>query len=226
MCTSTIRASTVSGNLVVPQGASCVLDTVSITGNIRVLQNASLSVQAYVEPSSISGNILADHCASVLLQGTVTVGGNLQIQNCTGKSGFVGPGTKIYGNFLCQNNQGPCEAWLGEVVGSALIQNNTASLASDVSLTTIGGNLLCQQNTPAPTHNAGPNWITQNLLGQCAQNLGFGAFGSSIAAPGTPAGKPVDARTWPISPISRFRTRRSYPQSSIRRPLHYPCIVR
>ncbi|MBV9198842.1 MAG: hypothetical protein JOY83_03720 [Alphaproteobacteria bacterium] len=63
VCSGTISASTVSGNLVVPQNASCILQTVSVTGNVEVLQNASLSVQAYVEPSSIGGNILADHCA-------------------------------------------------------------------------------------------------------------------------------------------------------------------
>ena len=191
VCSGTISASTVSGNLVVPQNASCILQTVSVTGNVEVLQNASLSVQAYVEPSSIGGNILADHCASALLQGTVTVGGNLQIQNCTGKSGFAGPGIKIHGNFLCQNNRGPCEAWLGAVGGSALIQNNVSSLASDISLSAIGGTLLCLQNTPAPTHNAGPDWVTGNLVGQCAQNLGFGAVGTSIVAPGTSQGKPV-----------------------------------
>jgi feruloyl esterase len=191
VCSGTIKTSTINGNLVVPQGASCILDTVTVTGNVQVLRNASLSVQAYVEPSSVSGDILADHCASALLQGTVTVGGNLQIQSCTARSGFVGPGIDIRGNFLCQNNLGPCEAWLGEVAGNALIQNNTSASASDVSLTTIGGNLLCQQNTPAPTHNTGPDWVTGNLQGQCAQHLGFGAVGTSIVAAGTPAGQSV-----------------------------------
>ena len=110
VCSGVIKGTTVNGNLVVPKDASCILDTVSVSGNIQVLQNASLTVQAYVEPSTIGGNIQADHCASALLQGTVTVGGNLQIQNCTAKSGFVGPGITIRGNFLCQNNSGPCEA--------------------------------------------------------------------------------------------------------------------
>ena len=64
VCSGTIKTSTINGNLVVPQGASCILDTVTVTGNVQVLRNASLSVQAYVEPSSVSGDILADHCAS------------------------------------------------------------------------------------------------------------------------------------------------------------------
>lgn len=191
-CTGLIKGTSVTGNLVVPQNASCTLDTVTVTGNVQVMKNASLSVQAYVEPSAIGGNVLAQGCAFALLQGTVTVGGNLQIQNCTGKSGFAGPGVKIHGTFLCQNNSAPCEAWLGEVGGNAQIANNNSTAgASDVSLNTIGGNLLCQQNTPTPTHNAGPDWVTGTLQGQCSQNEGFAAVGSSIVAPGTPAGTPV-----------------------------------
>ena len=56
---------------------------------------------------------------------------------------------------------------------------------------TIGGNLQCQQNTPAPTHNFGPDWVTGNLQGQCASTQGFAAVGTSIVSPGTPAGTPV-----------------------------------
>jgi hypothetical protein len=64
-------------------------------------------------------------------------------------------------------------------------------VASDISLNTIGGNLQCQQNAPAPTHNAGPDWVTGKLQGQCSQPLGFGAVGTSIVPPGTTPGKPV-----------------------------------
>jgi hypothetical protein len=115
----------VKGNIVVPKNASCTLDTVSITGDVLVRENASLTVQAYVEPSTIGGNVLADHCAFTLLEGTVTVGGDLQIQNCTAKSGFAGPGIKIRGNFVCQSNLGPCEAWLGTVDRDVQVQNKT-----------------------------------------------------------------------------------------------------
>jgi Tannase and feruloyl esterase len=65
-------------------------------------------------------------------------------------------------------------------------------VASDVSLNTSGGNLQCQQNTPAPTHNAGPDWVTGKLQDQCSERLGFGAVGTSIVPPGAPPGKPVE----------------------------------
>ena len=191
VCSGAIKGTTITGNIVVPENASCILDTVSVTGDVLVLENANLSVQAYVEPSTIGGNVLADHCASTLLEGTVTVGGDLVIQSCTAKSGFTGPGIKIHGSFLCQNNLAPCEAWLGEVKGNAQVQNNRSTAASDVSLNTIGGNLQCQQNIPAPTHHAGPDWVSGKLQAQCSEYLGFRAVGTSIIPPGTAPGKPV-----------------------------------
>jgi Tannase and feruloyl esterase len=190
-CSGLIKGAAVKGNLVVPKNASCTLDTVSITGDVLVRENAALTVQAYVEPSTIGGSVLADHCAFTLLEGTVTVGGDLQIQSCTAKSGFAGPGIKIRGNFRCQSNLAPCEAWLGKVDRDLLLQNNRSSVAADVSLNSIGGNLQCQQNTPAPTHDAGPDWVTGDLQGQCSQHRGFGAVGTSIIPPGTTPGKSV-----------------------------------
>jgi hypothetical protein len=108
-CSDLIKGTTVEGNIVVPKKASCVLDTVNVTGDVLVLENANLSVQAYVEPSTIGGNVLADHCAFTLLEGTVTVGGDLQILNCTAKGGFVGPGIKIHGGFCAKTIWGPAK---------------------------------------------------------------------------------------------------------------------
>jgi hypothetical protein len=81
-----------------------------------------------------------------------------------------GPGVKIGGNFQCTTNAGGCEADLGEVKGSVQIQG---SGASDISLVSIGENLQCVGNTPPPTHTFGPNFVSGNLQGQCAANLGF-----------------------------------------------------
>lgn len=165
----------IAGNLVVPAGGSCTLYQANVSGNVRVSQNASLTVNGLEEWSSIGGNVQATACASTLLEGSVTVGGNVQIQQCTQTSGFAGPGIKIRGNFQCQNNQGPCEATLGEVGGNAQIQNNSSATAGDISLDVVGGNLQCQGNTAAPTHALGGGWVGGNLQGQCAANLGFAA---------------------------------------------------
>ena len=188
-CTGTLTG-TVKGNVTVPKDASCTIEIATVTVNVKVSQGASLMIAAYGEPSTIGGNVEADHCKFVLLGGNVTVGGNLQIHQCTGtaNNGFQGPGVKISGDFECHNNSGPCRAWLGEVDGNVQIHNNGSITASDISLVTIGGDLQCKNNTPAPTHNYGPDWVTGNLQDQCATNRGFAARGTSIVAPGTPQG--------------------------------------
>ncbi len=171
VCTGSMTGA-IAGNLVVPANGSCTLFQANVSGNVRVSQNASLTVNGLEEWSSIGGNVIANACAATLLEGTVTVGGNVQIQHCTGTSGFAGPGIKIRGNFQCQDNQASCEATLGEVGGNAQIRNNSATVAGDISLNTIGGNLQCLDNTPAPTHALGGGWVSGNLQGQCA---GFAA---------------------------------------------------
>ena len=168
-CTGTVSG-TVSGNVVVPSGASCTLSDVTVSGNVQVSQNASLTVDATEQPATIHGNVQATNCAFVLLQGGVTVGGNLQIVQCAQRSGFVGPGVKIDGNFECNNNAGACEADLGDVRGNVQIQSSSSA---DISLVSVGGNLQCQGNTAPPTHTFGPDFVSGNLQGQCAANLGF-----------------------------------------------------
>src|SRR6266849_9855384 len=75
----------IAGNVVVPRGASCTLSDATVTGNVQVSQNASLTVDATQQPATIDGNVQAVQCAFVLLEGGgVTVNGNLQIVQCTG----------------------------------------------------------------------------------------------------------------------------------------------
>ena len=171
-CTSTLSGS-ITGNIVVPIGASCTLSDATIIGKVQVLQNASLTIDATQQPTTINGNVLANQCASALLKGGVTVSASVQIRQCAQLSGFVGPGVKIGGDFQCVNNGGSCQANLGDVQGSVQVQGNNSSAASDISLVSVGGDLQCQGNTPAPTHSFGPDFVSGNLQGQCAASLGF-----------------------------------------------------
>jgi feruloyl esterase len=168
-CTGTLSGS-ITGNIVVPSGATCTVSDATVTGDVQVLQNASLTVDARQQPTTIDGNIQAHQCASALLEGGVTVNGSVEIAQCAQKSGFVGPGIKIGGNFQCINNAGGCEAELGDVHGSVQVQGSNSS---DISLVSVGGNLQCGGNTPAPTHAFGPDFVSGSLQGQCAAQLGF-----------------------------------------------------
>jgi feruloyl esterase len=169
-CTGTLSGS-ITGDVVVPNGASCTLSNATVTGDVQVRQNASLTIDATEQPTTIGGNLEAIGCASALLEGGVTVTGNVQIERCSQQSGFIGPGVKIGGNFQCVSNAGACEAELGAVQGSVQLQRNNA--AADISLVSVGGNLECGGNTPAPTHDFGPDFVTGILQGQCAGRLGF-----------------------------------------------------
>jgi hypothetical protein len=50
---------TIAGDLVVASGGSCTLYQANVSGNVQVLQNASLTVDGLEEWSSIGGNIQA-----------------------------------------------------------------------------------------------------------------------------------------------------------------------
>jgi hypothetical protein len=169
-CTGTLSGN-ITGDVIVPNGASCTLSNAIVTGDVQVRQNARLTVDATEQPTTIGGNVKAIGCASALLEGGVTVTGDLQIERCSLQSGFIGPGVKIGGNFQCISNAGACEAELGAVQGSVQLQRNNA--ASDISLISVGGNLQCGGNTPTPTHNFGPDFVAGSMQGQCTAQLGF-----------------------------------------------------
>jgi Tannase and feruloyl esterase len=175
----------INGNVSVPDGKSCTLSFINITGNVTVGRDATLIVSAYAEPSTIGGNVVASQCNSVLLKGNVTVLGNVIINSCNGtaQNGFQGPDILIQGNFECHSNAGPCLAWLGTVGGNLHIQSNRSQAASEVSLVSVKGNLHCQSNSPAPTRLHGPSWVNGQSQGQCAD---FATTTTSIATPTTP----------------------------------------
>ena len=183
-CTGTLSGS-VTGNVVVPNGASCTLSAATVTGDVQVGQNAILTVDARQQATTIVGNVQANRCASALLEGGVTVNGSVQIQQCVQQSGFAGPGVKIGGDFQCINNGGGCQADLGDVHGFVQIRGNNSSAASDISLVSVGGSLECHGNTPPPTHTFGPDFVAGSLQGQCAANLGFAPSGAPTCVAST-----------------------------------------
>ena len=168
-CTGSLSGN-ITGNVAVPNGASCTLSNATVAGNVQVLQNATLTVDATAQPTTIGGTVQAVGCTSAILEGGVTVNGDVRIAQCSQPSGFIGPGVKIGGAFQCSNDAGGCEADLGTVQGSVQIQGSSTA---DISLVSVGGSLQCGGNTAAPTHNFGPDFVTGSLQGQCAARLGF-----------------------------------------------------
>ena len=170
-CTGSLVGETINGNLVVPDGETCSLTNVRVTGNVLVRTGATL-----VMPGgnvTISGNLQANRCKTVAIepQGPVSVGGNVAIQSCTPQAnqslGYQPEppfSVTISGSFLCQSNAGPCRAALGSIGGNANVSQNTGG-TSLVAGNTIGGNLLCFGNTGVRGSN---NTVEGKKLGQCA----------------------------------------------------------
>jgi hypothetical protein len=169
-CTGLLQG-VINGNVVVPDGATCLLDSTTVSGNVLVGKGASLSVGVFGSVT-ISGNLKADQCASVSITPVpgpyaVSIGGNVAIRSCTGMSGFdVGQGSlTIGGNFLCQFNSAPCFAQRGSIGGNANVSRNSGG-TSIVAGNQIDGNLLCSGNT-AVINASAPNTVAGKRLGQC-----------------------------------------------------------
>jgi hypothetical protein len=154
--------STVNGNLVVPSGASCLLSGVTVTGNVQVQTNATLSVfsdgtqgatidgnvdvgagaslfvSGFSEGvvSTIGGSIKADGCISAVLGPFTAVGGNVQAQQCLG---LGVTDSEIEGNLYCTDNStAGCLVLRNHVQGNVQMNHNTGA---DADHNTIGGNL-------------------------------------------------------------------------------------
>ena len=148
-CTTTLTGA-IAGDVVVPSGASCTLDDVTVTGDVIVQAGASLYVRSTTTHSAVRGDVKAHDCNVVGLgngvpyvnpenpYGKVVIGGDVQITGCTGSpsSGCAGvqtgyplvspvPATVLIGgNFRCTENPSGC----------------------DITACTIGGNLQCSGN--------------------------------------------------------------------------------
>jgi hypothetical protein len=178
-CTSFLANTTVNGNLIVPAGQACNLAGVTVTGNVQVQTNATLTFPAPLPPSTIVGNVsvgtgaqlivsgggltidgnfVANQCRFVFLNQGVAVGGNVQIQYCTSP---IVEFNDIGGNVACSNS-GTCDVSSNKVNGNVEVNDNSSA---EVANNTIGNNLECQGNT---TIAGGGNSVGGKKSGQCA----------------------------------------------------------
>jgi hypothetical protein len=145
-CSAQVNGGIVDGNLVVPVGATCTLNGVTVEGGVLVKSSAVLNV---FSGSKIAGSIEAAFCNRVVLLGNgITVAGNLHVTNCT-QITEVEPSPAsiitISGNFICENNQNPCLIQAGTIIrGNVAFINNVNSPLFHV---TIGGNVAINDNT-------------------------------------------------------------------------------
>jgi hypothetical protein len=171
-CNTTITGGTVSGNLIVPPGATCTLVGVTVTGNVQVQENATLMIYLYSPPSgfniaensTIDGNVQVGVGASLSTSepfGVLTIAGNLnadqcssvglvnpivdgnvRISNCTGPFENEYIGGEIGGNFDCSGNSAGCILQFGKVNGNVMINNNNHINGNGDAPNVVAGNTI------------------------------------------------------------------------------------
>jgi hypothetical protein len=129
-------------NILVPDGASCMLTGTSAKGNIVVGRGATL----WATRISVNGNIQAEGASSISVGGNSSVGGSVQVVQ--GLSASI-ERVRINGDLLLDENGGPLTAARNSIGGSLQAFQNTGGLM--IAGNFIKGNLQCKENNPAPT---------------------------------------------------------------------------
>jgi hypothetical protein len=145
-----INATTIHGNLTVPQGAWCDLVHVTVAGNLQLHQPAGVRIQSV----KVNGNLQAESTtgASDPLSATAnvicdsSVSGNLAVTGSAGGSPW---------------NIGGCGA--NTVSGNLQFRNNAGN-ANTVANNAVSGNLDCQGNG---TITGTGNLVQGTVRGQC-----------------------------------------------------------
>jgi hypothetical protein len=168
-CTTTISGKTITGDLVVPAGMSCEIESTTVNGSVRVEKGAMFFASFSTSGSVIIfGNLTAVQCGFVILgpTGSVSVNGSVQVEGCSGPSASSITAT-ISGNAECISNPGSCKV-VGSTVGGNLQFNANAGFGSAVSDNFVGGNLQCVGNGVGLVVSG--NKVADKEQGQCASS--------------------------------------------------------
>ena len=158
-CVGEAGAVNVPGDLVVPQGKSCILTGTSVEGSVRVQPNADLLLEdgasvagevrvganAYLEVSgsSVNGSVIGRGMYGAFIDGG-TVGGDLQSRPHADYAGLS------FVDALGANVDGSVDARTGEVfIESTRVGHAVTSIGTeltDLIDSTIGGDLVVRNN--------------------------------------------------------------------------------
>ncbi|MCB0117124.1 MAG: hypothetical protein KDD84_23650, partial [Caldilineaceae bacterium] len=126
-------------NLIVPDGAACVLEGTRIDGNIIVGTSATLMANNII----VGGNIQAEGSTNVTVQGNARVGGSVQIKQ---GGGATVDGVNVTGDIQIESNDDFLTV-RGNIVGGnvQIFQNRGGAQVID---NRIDANLQCKENAP------------------------------------------------------------------------------
>jgi hypothetical protein len=167
-CTGVVVGGTYE-NVTVPEGSTCTLRGVTVSGNVVALKNARL----FVEDSRVDGNIQGDKAAVVHVRGG-RLGGNLQIQEgvSTGELGVSITG----GTVLTQGNIQIMKMRTGQIVvsdavlekGNLQLEENEVTTGLEVARNRVAQNLEVRKHRGGAAKVVRDNTVGQKL--ECKEN--------------------------------------------------------
>ncbi len=151
---------TVTGNLIVPDDATCILIGTEVQGSIVVKSRANLHANNINVTGGVSGQSAAivEICDSYIGNGiSLSKGEDL------GLGGYIDiHRSQVTGSIQLQDNCYPVTIDDNEVTGSIEASKQTGGL--EISRNLLGGGLQCQDNNPLPT---GSDNVAKQFQGQC-----------------------------------------------------------
>jgi hypothetical protein len=175
-------------NVLVPQGATCMLDGTTVLGSIKVEAGATLNATNV----TVNGSIQADGAEAVNVSSapteTCSVGGSIQVKN---GGGAVIVGVYVCGDVQLEGNDLSLSVEDNMVGGNMQVFKNIKDPEQEYVTITIlnneiGGNLQCKENEPDPSGSG--NMVTGNAEDECA-----GLIDSGTADAGATDGQTSEA---------------------------------
>jgi hypothetical protein len=169
-CRGEFGGRTISGNLVVPDGAVRTLRDSVVTGDVLVGHEAALRL---LDGVAVRGNLRIDHCDYTSFEpltpaAPIAIAGNVEIEHCAEASGKVSSAGRVTigGNFVCHDNSAPCYAVSLTIGGDARIDRNSGG-PSFIESNIIAGDLRCAGNSGVTDYGS-PNIVAGKKLDECA----------------------------------------------------------
>lgn len=159
VCRGTISKRTIDGDLIVPKGATCAVNSLTVKGNVQVKDGATF--RSY--HSTVEGNVQADGFKYVrYTYGWVE--GDIQLED---GASFHLRNAFVDGNIQTEGNRG----WTQNIIksrtnGDIQVFSNPAG-RKPIYENRVYGNLQCKSNTPAPI--GWNNRVSGDKEGQCSR---------------------------------------------------------
>ena len=148
-------------NVLVRDGASCVLDAVEIDGNVQVETGGSLDLSNSV----VDGNVQSDDGLVIRIAAN-EIDGDIAVKRTLPDGSVAIVDNEVDGNIQVEENETAVTVFGNAVDGDLQFFENIAESPHPIADNTIDGNLQCKDNEPDPLSGGG-NLVDGNREDQC-----------------------------------------------------------